>query len=82
MLCSKKYEFDPELPEERKRMVMTIVPVDWAAEWLCPVRPDYKLVGPILAGPGNPLPADLEVRIRCIGHSSCHAAAFGMLTMG
>ena len=44
---------------------MTIVPVDWAAEWLRPVTPDYKFVGPILSGPGKPLPAHLEVRPQC-----------------
>ncbi len=43
-------------------MVMTLVPVDWAAEWLRPVTPNYKLVGPILSGPGKALPAHLEVR--------------------
>ena len=40
---------------------MTIVPVHWAAEWLRPVTPDYKHVGSVLAGPGKPLPAPLEV---------------------
>ncbi len=43
-------------------MVLTIVPVDWAAEWLRPVTPNYKMVGPMLSGPGKPLPAHLEVR--------------------
>ena len=63
-LRSSKYNFDPELPKERKRRVMTIVPVHWAAEWLRPVTPDYKLVGPVLSEPGKPLPAYLEVRCR------------------
>ena len=63
-LCSKQYDFDPELPKERRRLVMTIAPVDWAAEWLRPVTPNFKLVGPVLAGPGKPLPAHLEVRHR------------------
>ena len=40
---------------------MTIAPVDWAAEWLRPVTPNFKLVGSVLAGPGKPLPAHLEV---------------------
>ncbi len=64
-LRSKHYNFDPELPEERRRLILTIVPVDWAGEWLRPVTPNYKLVGPILAGPGKPLPAYLEVRSQC-----------------
>ena len=64
-LCSAKYGFDPELPEERRRQVLTIVPVDWAAEWLRPVTPNFKHVGPVLAGPGKPLSAHLEVRLEC-----------------
>ena len=38
-----------------------MAPVDWAAEWLRPVTPNFKMVGPILSQPGRPLPADLEV---------------------
>ena len=41
--------------------MMHIVPADWAAEWLRPVSPNMKLVGPVLAGPGKPLPAQFEV---------------------
>ena len=62
MLCSKKYDFNPYAAEEGKRMVLSMSPVDWAAEWLRPVSPSYKYVGPVLAGPGKALPADLEVR--------------------
>ena len=43
-------------------MVMTLLPTDWAAEWERPTTPDFKMVGPVLTGPGKPLPADLEVR--------------------
>ena len=46
---------------ERRRLVLTIAPVDWAAEWLRPISPNFKMVGPILSEPGKPLPADLEV---------------------
>ena len=48
--------------------MLSIVPQDWAVEWLRPVPPDYKMVGPILPEPGKPLPADLEVCQGC-----CHA---------
>ncbi len=48
-------------PEERRRLVLTIAPVDWAAEWLRPISPNFKMVGPILSEPGKPLPAELEV---------------------
>ena len=49
------------MPAERKRLVLTIAPVDWAAEWLRPISPNFKMVGPILSEPGKPLPAELEV---------------------
>ena len=61
MMCSRRYDFDPTLPEERRRLVLTISPVHWAAEWLRPTLPSFKMVGPVLAGPGKPLPAHLEV---------------------
>ena len=67
---SKRYDFNPELPEERRRQVMTIAPVDWAAEWLRPITPNFKHVGSVLAGPGKPLPANLEV-----SHPRCSVAA-------
>jgi glucuronosyltransferase len=62
-LGSRRYGFNPDLPQERRRLVLTISPTHWAAEWLRPVTPNYKLVGPVLAGPGRPLAADLEVGI-------------------
>ena len=61
--CSKMYSFDPTLPEERRRLVLTISPLDWAVEWLRPITPDYKYIGPVLAGPGKPLSSELEVRL-------------------
>ncbi|CAK0786592.1 hypothetical protein CVIRNUC_009806 [Coccomyxa viridis] len=51
------------MPQERRRMVMTLLPTDWAAEWVRPTTPDFKMVGPVLTGPGKPLPADLEAFI-------------------
>ena len=77
-LRSRQYGFDPELPEERRRRVLTIVPVDWAAEWLRPVTPDYKLVGPVLPGPGEPLPAHLEVRVRASSWMLVISQALGL----
>lgn len=61
MLCREKYNFNPYAAEEGKRMVLSMSLVDWAAEWLRPVSPSYKYVGPVLAGPSQALPADLEV---------------------
>jgi hypothetical protein len=54
------YGFDPMAPEERRRIALTLTPLDFAVEWLRPVTPDFKMVGPVLARPGKPLPADLE----------------------
>jgi len=57
-------------------MVLSLSPVDWAAEWLRPISPSYKYVGPVLAEPGKVLPAHLEVcpfrmhaAVICIGKS-------------
>ena len=57
-------------------MVLSLSPVDWAAEWLRPISPSYKYVGPVLAEPGKALPAHLEVcpsrmhaAVICIGKS-------------
>ena len=60
-MCSKDYGYDPMALEERRRTVLSIIPQHWAVEWPRPVPPDYKMVGPILARPGKPLPAELEV---------------------
>ena len=53
--------------------MLSIVPQDWAVEWLRPVPPDYKMVGPVLAEPGKPLPAELEVEPRL------HCTVYGVL---
>ena len=63
LLCSKSFNFNPDLPEERRRLVLSMDPVDWAAEWLRPVTPTFKMVGPVLAGPGKAFPAHLEVTL-------------------
>lgn len=41
--------------------MLSIAPADWAVEWLRPMSPNFKMVGPILSEPGKPLPDDLEV---------------------
>ena len=52
---------DPDAQRERRRMVMTLNIGDPAIEWLRPLPPDLKMIGPILPEPARPLPADLEV---------------------
>lgn len=70
--ASKQYGFEANAPEERRRLVLTLVPVHWSAEWLRPVNPDYILIGPVLAGPGKPLPAEMEVPLPS-EHAACPA---------
>ena len=81
VLCSKKYNFNPYAAEEGKRMVLSMSPIDWAAEWLRPVSPSYKYVGPVLAGPGKALPADLEVR-RCLCMCSLRSFSSARISCG
>ena len=52
---------DPDDSRERQRLVMTLCIADFAIEWLRPMPPNFKLVGPVLPEPARPLPADLEV---------------------
>ena len=61
MVCSKEHGSNPDAFEERRRMVLSLSPVDWTVEWLRPISPSYKYVGPVLAEPGKALPAHLEV---------------------
>ena len=63
LACSKQFGFDINGPGERQRHVLTLVPVDWAAEWVRPTPPSLKFVGPILSAPGKLLPAELEVHL-------------------
>ena len=40
---------------------MHILSADFAMEWLRPMPPNAKLVGPLLPEPPKPLPSDIEV---------------------
>ena len=40
---------------------MHILSADFAMEWLRPIPPNMKLVGPLLPEPPKALPADIEV---------------------
>ena len=42
-------------------MLMTLAPADWAAEWLRPIMPNFKMIGPLLPEPGKALDSELEV---------------------
>jgi glucuronosyltransferase len=59
---SQKYGLNLDLGEERRRLVMHIISADPAVEWLRPMTPNARMVGPILPTPPAPLPAELEVR--------------------
>ena len=59
---SKRHDFDTaHLAEERQRMLMTLAPADWAAEWIRPIMPNFKMIGPLLPEPGKALDYELEV---------------------
>lgn len=68
---SKRFGVDPDAPRERRRMVMTLNIGDPAIEWLRPLPPDLKMIGPILPEPALALPADLEVCTPCLLVSKC-----------
>lgn len=44
-------------------MVLTICNADFAIEWVRPMPPNFKMIGPVLPEPAKPLPADVEVRL-------------------
>lgn len=48
-------------------MVLTLCIADFAIEWLRPMPPDFKMIGPVLPEPAQPLPANLEVGTSCSG---------------
>ena len=48
-------------PSERRRQVLTLFSADPALEWLRPLPPSAKMVGPVLPKPAQPLPQDLQV---------------------
>lgn len=65
MSRSRRYGLDTESPEERARLVLTISSADFAVEWVRPLPPNYKMVGPLLPQPPQPLPEELAVIPLC-----------------
>ena len=57
---SKSHGVDLRDPRERRRHVLTLLSADWAVEWVRPLLPNTKMVGPILPQPAKALPADLQ----------------------
>lgn len=73
-MASKEHCFDPDAPAERRRLVLTLVPAHWAVEWIRPITPNFKLVGPLLARPGQPLPDEIDVSASSTSqHVALHA---------
>ena len=61
-MCSKRHGFNTiQDLKEQHRQVLTLIPSDWAAEWLRPLLPNMKMIGPVLPEPGKPLPSGLQV---------------------
>ena len=52
---------DVESRRERERCALSLCAAGFAVEWLRPLPPGLKVVGPLLPEPAQPLPADLEV---------------------
>lgn len=65
---------DPDSQRERERCALTIIGADPAIEWLRPLPPAAKLVGPVLPEPARPLPTDLEVSHSQPGFHTCMQA--------
>ena len=60
---------DLDTPEERRRLVLHVISADPAVEWVRPMTPNAKMVGPILPLPAQPLPQDLEVCPHVLAHA-------------
>ena len=71
--ASKSHGVDLQDPRERRRHVLTLFSADWAVEWVRPLLPNTKMVGPILPEPAQALPADLQVT-----HPQCVVAVCGI----
>ncbi|BDA49333.1 UDP-glucuronosyltransferase 2A1 [Coccomyxa sp. Obi] len=79
----KRFGVDPDALRERRRMVMTLNIGDPAIEWLRPLPPDLKMIGPILPEPARPLPADLEEFMEGAGNNGVLLVAMGTIaTLG
>jgi hypothetical protein len=59
--CSHRHGVNLAAPQEMRRLIMHIVSADFAMEWVRPMPPNVKLVGPVLPEPPKALPADTEV---------------------
>lgn len=60
--CSNRHGVNLAAPQEMRRLIMHVVSADFAMEWVRPMPPNVKLVGPVLPEPPKALPADTEVR--------------------
>ena len=72
--CSNKHGVNLAAPQEMRRLIMHILSADFAMEWLRPMPPNVKLVGPLLPEPPKALPADIEVsQTKSLGNTSIHS---------
>ena len=61
MLCSNRHGVNLAAPQEIRRLLMHVISADFAMEWVRPMPPNVKLVGPLLPEPPKPLPTDIVV---------------------
>ena len=60
---SKAHGLNLRDPREQRRHVLTLFSADWAMEWLRPLLPNTKFVGPILPQPAQALPPELQASV-------------------
>lgn len=59
--CSNRHGVNLAAPQEMRRLIMHVLSADFAMEWVRPMPPNVKLVGPLLPEPAKALPSDIEV---------------------
>ncbi len=66
MICSNAHGVDPGAPDEARRGILYIFSADFALEWVRPLPPNVKYVGPLLPQPALPLSTELEVSLSSV----------------
>ncbi|BDA49332.1 UDP-glucuronosyltransferase 2A1 [Coccomyxa sp. Obi] len=83
MATLRRHGVDPDARVERERCALTICAADFAVEWLRPLPPSLKFVGPLLPEPARPLPTDLEDFMNSAGGQGVLLVATGTVaTLG
>ncbi|CAL5228007.1 g11062 [Coccomyxa viridis] len=73
----KKHGVNLAAPQEARRLIMHIFSADFALEWVRPLPPNVKFVGPILPQPAQALPDKLEAFLEEAGDQGVLYVAMG-----